>query len=318
MARKLESMNAQADRRTSSAASARNPSIASWRSALVKLAPPDFTLQGAAHRRSAAVQPGRRQVPGAWRCSDSRASCARLDARDLRDRRVQPARSQACSRMRSTTPRGPYGQSAWAGKPAGVIGASIGCHRHRQLRSRTCAPCLRISTCPLLVQPEAYIHGEGRLLRRSRQTLRTPMSRKFVHGWMDKYAAWVENASPPDDAAPAASGTYKRVSACRGARGTTADGGQDADPDPGGTHAAAGSTTLRRSVRISRRSTLIARLLGPAERWPWRSALTGLRFACRAPPTPLPHSPLPVCCICLRAPRVLTGRRTVRVGGFLR
>ena len=63
----------------------------------------------------------------------------------------------------------PYGQNAWAGKPAGIIGASIGAHGNWRSRNCTCAPSWPISTCPLSGQPEAYLAGQGRLLRRGRQ-----------------------------------------------------------------------------------------------------------------------------------------------------
>jgi chromate reductase len=83
----------------------------------------------------------------------------------------------------------PYGQSVWAGKPAGVIGASIGSigTAAAQQHLRTILAYLDMLT---LGQPEAFIHvkdgffdadggiGEG--------------SRAFLQGWIDAYIAWVE------------------------------------------------------------------------------------------------------------------------------
>lgn len=40
----------------------------------------------------------------------------------------------------------PYGQNAWAGKPAGVIGASVGAIG-TSMAQQLCATCWRISTC---------------------------------------------------------------------------------------------------------------------------------------------------------------------------
>lgn len=83
----------------------------------------------------------------------------------------------------------PYGQSAWKGKPAGVIGISVGAIgtavAQQQLRG-----ILGYLDMPTLGQPEAYLQakegffdadggiGEG--------------SRKFLQGWMDSYVGWVK------------------------------------------------------------------------------------------------------------------------------
>lgn len=83
----------------------------------------------------------------------------------------------------------PYGQSAWKGKPAGIIGISVGAIgtavAQQQLRG-----ILGYLDMPTLGQPEAYLQmkegffdadggiGEG--------------SRKFLQGWMDRYVDWVK------------------------------------------------------------------------------------------------------------------------------
>jgi chromate reductase len=83
----------------------------------------------------------------------------------------------------------PYGDSAWAGKPAGIIGVSV------SAVGTACAqqhlrPILGYLDMPTLGQPEAFIHvkddtftgdggiGEG--------------SRAFVQGWVDRYVDWVK------------------------------------------------------------------------------------------------------------------------------
>jgi chromate reductase len=87
----------------------------------------------------------------------------------------------------------PYGQSAWAGKPAGIIGASIGAvgSAVAQLHLRTILAYLDM---PTLGQPEAYIQVKEGFFDEA-GNIANPESRKFLHGWMDKYAAWVKRLS---------------------------------------------------------------------------------------------------------------------------
>jgi chromate reductase, NAD(P)H dehydrogenase (quinone) len=84
----------------------------------------------------------------------------------------------------------PYGQNAWAGKPAGVIGASIGSISTAvaQLHLRTILAYLDM---PTLAQPEAYIHIKDGFFDEAGNVANAD-TRKFLHGWMDKYAAWVK------------------------------------------------------------------------------------------------------------------------------
>ena len=84
----------------------------------------------------------------------------------------------------------PYGQSAWAGKPAGIIGASIGgiSTAVAQLHLRTILAYLDM---PTLGQPEAYLHIKDGFFDEA-GNIANADTRKFLHGWMDKYAAWVK------------------------------------------------------------------------------------------------------------------------------
>jgi len=84
----------------------------------------------------------------------------------------------------------PYGQSAWAGKPAGIIGASIGAISTAvaQLHLRTILAYLDM---PTLGQPEAYLHIKDGFFDEA-GNIANADTRKFLHGWMDKYAAWVK------------------------------------------------------------------------------------------------------------------------------
>lgn len=84
----------------------------------------------------------------------------------------------------------PYGKSAWAGKPAGVLGASIG-----QIRSAVAQQHLRTVLAyldmPTLGQPEAFFQiGEG--FFDAKGGVADADTRQFLQGWLDKYVAWVE------------------------------------------------------------------------------------------------------------------------------
>ena len=83
----------------------------------------------------------------------------------------------------------PYGQSAWAGKPAGVIGVSVGAigtaMAQQHLRN-----VLAYLDVPTLGQPEAFIQAKDGLFDAAGDV--GPDSRKFLQAWMDRYVAWVE------------------------------------------------------------------------------------------------------------------------------
>ncbi|WAS97371.1 NADPH-dependent FMN reductase [Nannocystis punicea] len=83
----------------------------------------------------------------------------------------------------------PYGHNAFAGKPAGVIGASIGsigtACAQQHLRD-----ILAYLDMPTLGQPEAFIHVTDNLFDADGNI--GAVSRKFLQGWIDKYVAWVQ------------------------------------------------------------------------------------------------------------------------------
>jgi chromate reductase len=84
----------------------------------------------------------------------------------------------------------PYGQNAWAGKPGGVLGASIGapgtCMAQQHLRN-----ILAYLNVPTLGQPEAFIHVREGFFDATGNIVNAD-SRKFLQNWMDRYAAWVK------------------------------------------------------------------------------------------------------------------------------
>ncbi len=86
----------------------------------------------------------------------------------------------------------PYGQSAWAGKPAGVLGASVGPigTAMAQQHLRNILGCLDM---PTLGQPEAFIHAKEGLFDDAGNI--GEGGKKFLQGWMDRYVAWVKKYS---------------------------------------------------------------------------------------------------------------------------
>ncbi len=83
----------------------------------------------------------------------------------------------------------PYGQNAWAGKPAGVLGASVGAigtaMAQQHLRNM-----LAYLDVPTLGQPEAFIHAKDGLFDADGNI--GANSKEFLQGWMDRYVAWVK------------------------------------------------------------------------------------------------------------------------------
>jgi chromate reductase, NAD(P)H dehydrogenase (quinone) len=86
----------------------------------------------------------------------------------------------------------PYGQSAWAGKPAGILGASIGAigtaMAQQHLRN-----ILAYLDVPTLGQPEAFIQVKDGFFDESGDI--SAGTKKFLQGWMDCYVAWIKKHS---------------------------------------------------------------------------------------------------------------------------
>jgi chromate reductase len=83
----------------------------------------------------------------------------------------------------------PYGQSAWAGKPAGVMGTSGGAIGSA-LAQQHLRNILAYLDLPTMGQPEAFIQfKEGLFDEHGR--IGVDATRQFLQKWMDSYAAWV-------------------------------------------------------------------------------------------------------------------------------
>jgi len=83
----------------------------------------------------------------------------------------------------------PYGQSAWVGKPAGVLGASVGMGgtAMAQQHLRNVLACLDMPTLGL---PEAFIHAKEGFFDAGGD-IGNLESKKFLQSWMNAYVAWV-------------------------------------------------------------------------------------------------------------------------------
>lgn len=83
----------------------------------------------------------------------------------------------------------PYGQSAWKGKPAGVIGVSVGAIG-TALAQQHLRNILAYLDVPTLGQPEAFIQAKEGLFDEAGNI--GAASRQFLQDWMNQYVAWVK------------------------------------------------------------------------------------------------------------------------------
>ena len=83
----------------------------------------------------------------------------------------------------------PYGQSAWAGKAAGVMGISVGAigTALAQQHLRSVLAYLDVKT---LAQPEAYIQYKENLFDADGGV--GDHSKAFLQSWMDQYVDWIK------------------------------------------------------------------------------------------------------------------------------
>jgi chromate reductase, NAD(P)H dehydrogenase (quinone) len=83
----------------------------------------------------------------------------------------------------------PYGQSAWAGKPAGVLGVSPGA-AGTAMSQQHLRNVLAYLDMPTLGQPEAFIQAKDGLFDDAGNI--GEGSKKFLQQWMDQYVGWVK------------------------------------------------------------------------------------------------------------------------------
>ncbi|TXT41470.1 MAG: NADPH-dependent FMN reductase [Comamonadaceae bacterium] len=83
----------------------------------------------------------------------------------------------------------PYGQSAWTGKPAGVLGVSVGAIG-TALAQQHLRNVLAYLDMPVMGQPEAFIQAKETLFDAAGNL--GADSKKFLQQWMDQYVTWVK------------------------------------------------------------------------------------------------------------------------------
>jgi chromate reductase len=83
----------------------------------------------------------------------------------------------------------PYGQSAWKGKPAGVLGVSVGA-AGTAMAQQHLRNILAYLDVPTLGQPEVFIQAKDGLFDDAGGI--GPASKAFLQSWMDLYVAWVK------------------------------------------------------------------------------------------------------------------------------
>lgn len=84
----------------------------------------------------------------------------------------------------------PYGQSVWAGKPAGVMGASVGA-AGTSMAQQHLRNMLAYLDMPTLGQPEVFIHVKDGLFDEG-GNLANAETKAFLQSWMDRYVDWVK------------------------------------------------------------------------------------------------------------------------------
>ena len=83
----------------------------------------------------------------------------------------------------------PYGQNAWAGKPGGVIGVSIGA-MGTSMAQQHLRNILAYLDVPTMGQPEAFMHAKEGFFDEGGNI--GADSKKFLQKWVDHYVTWVK------------------------------------------------------------------------------------------------------------------------------
>jgi chromate reductase, NAD(P)H dehydrogenase (quinone) len=83
----------------------------------------------------------------------------------------------------------PYGKNLWAGKPAGMVGASVGMIGTAVVQAHL-RSVLGYLDLPTLGQPEVYIHFTQDLID-DEGNVSNDGTRKFLQTFMDRYASWI-------------------------------------------------------------------------------------------------------------------------------
>ena len=145
-------------------------------------------LRACAHRRPAALQPGRRRQPGAAGAAPEERDRGRRRpaVRDAGIQPLDPRRAEERARPRLAALR-PERLGRQAGRRGGRVGRR-GRHRHR--RSSTCATSWPTSTCRRWASPRSS--SRTRKACSTTRGIIAEGSKQFLQGWVDKYVAWIK------------------------------------------------------------------------------------------------------------------------------
>ena len=83
----------------------------------------------------------------------------------------------------------PYGKRVWTGKPAGVLGASIGAYGSAMAQQHL-RNVLAFLDMPTMAQPEGFFQIGDDFLDADAQV--NAASRKYVQRWINAYAEWMK------------------------------------------------------------------------------------------------------------------------------
>lgn len=84
----------------------------------------------------------------------------------------------------------PYGESAWSGKPAGILGVSIG-NSGTAMAQQHLRNILAYLDVPTMCQPEAFLQLRDGMFDANGDLGEN--SQKLLQNWIDRYASWVKN-----------------------------------------------------------------------------------------------------------------------------
>ena len=84
----------------------------------------------------------------------------------------------------------PYGQSAWDGKPAGIVSNTPGIMGGFGANHALRQPCVYLNM-PVMQQPEAYIGGASSLFSHE-GGIAAADTREFLRNYMARYADWIK------------------------------------------------------------------------------------------------------------------------------
>jgi chromate reductase, NAD(P)H dehydrogenase (quinone) len=88
----------------------------------------------------------------------------------------------------------PYGQSAWAGKPAGVVGISVGA-AGTAMAQQHLRNVLAYLDMPAVGQPEIFLQQRDDLFDADGRIANEGL-RKLLQGWLQRFADWVSQLAP--------------------------------------------------------------------------------------------------------------------------